>query len=89
MVSLPSWELFDGQSQDYKDSVLPPNITARVSIEAASPMGWERYVGLQGRIIGLAHFGASAPIATIYEKFGLTAERVVEETKAALQQVKA
>ena len=88
VVSLPSWELFDGQSQDYRDSVLPPNITARVSIEAASPMGWERYVGLQGRIIGLAHFGASAPIATIYEKFGLTAERVVEEAKAALQQVK-
>jgi transketolase len=89
VVSLPSWELFDGQSQDYKDSVLPPNITARVSIEAASPMGWERYVGLQGRIIGLSHFGASAPIATLYEKFGLTAERVVEETNACLQQVKA
>jgi transketolase len=89
VVSLPSWELFDGQSQDYKDSVLPPNITARVSIEAASPMGWERYVGLQGRIIGLSHFGASAPIATLYEKFGLTAERVVEEANACLQQVKA
>ena len=89
VVSLPSWDLFDGQSQDYKDSVLPPNITARVSIEAASPMGWERYVGLQGRIIGLSHFGASAPIATLYEKFGLTAERVVEEANACLQQVKA
>ena len=89
VVSLPSWELFDGQSQDYKDSVLPPDITARVSIEAASPMGWERYVGLQGRIIGLSHFGASAPIATLYEKFGLTAERVVEEANACLQQVKA
>jgi transketolase len=89
VISLPSWELFDGQSQDYKDSVLPPNITARVSIEAASPMGWERYVGLQGRIIGLSHFGASAPIATLYEKFGLTAERVVEEANACLRQVKA
>tara|TARA_B100000809_G_C15118088_1_gene523186 strand:- start:154 stop:2172 length:2019 start_codon:yes stop_codon:yes gene_type:complete len=88
VVSLPSWELFDGQSQEYKDSVLPPNITARVSIEAGSQMGWERYVGLKGRIIGLSHFGASAPIATLYEKFGLTAERVVEEAKAALQQVK-
>ncbi len=88
VVSLPSWELFDGQPEHYKDSILPPNITARVSIEAASPLGWERYVGLQGRIIGLSHFGASAPIATLYEKFGLTAERVIEEAKAALQQVK-
>ncbi len=88
VVSMPSWELFDGQSQDYKNSVLPPNITARVSIEAGSPMGWERYVGLNGRIIGLPHFGASAPAATLYEKFGLTAQRVIEEAKSTLQQVK-
>jgi transketolase len=88
VVSMPSWELFDGQSQDYKNSVLPPNITAKVSIEAASPMGWERYVGLNGRIIGLPHFGASAPAATLYEKFGLTAQRVIEEAKSTLQQVK-
>ena len=89
VVSLPSWEVFDAQPQDYRDSVLPPNITARVSIEAASPMGWEHYVGLQGRIIGLSHFGASASGATLYEEFGLTAQRVIEEATATLQQVKA
>ena len=88
VVSLPSWELFEAQPQSYRDSVLPPTIAARVSIEAGSPMGWERYVGLQGRIIGLDHFGASASGPTLYEKFGLTAEHVIEEAKATLTQVK-
>ena len=88
VVSLPSWELFEEQSQDYKESVLPPNITTRVSIEAASPMGWERYIGSTGRFIGLSRFGASAPAATLYEKFGLTAQHVVEEVNAILKQVK-
>ncbi|MEE2656544.1 MAG: transketolase [Chloroflexota bacterium] len=88
VVSLPSWELFEGQSQDYRESVLPPHITARVSIEAASPMGWERYIGSTGRFIGLSRFGASAPAATLYEKFGLTAQHIVEEVNAILKQVK-
>jgi transketolase len=83
VVSLPSWELFDRQPQSYRDEVLPPAVKARVSIEAGSPQGWERYVGDQGRIIGLDHFGASAPYKVLYQKFGLTVERVVEAALAA------
>ena len=81
VVSLPSWELFDAQPKDYRDTVLPPDIRARVSIEAATPLGWERYVGREGVAIGISHFGASAPAGVLYEKFGLTAQRVVEEAK--------
>ena len=84
VVSLPSWELFDAQPAEYRDAVLPPEITARVSIEASVPMGWERYVGLQGVAIGIPHFGASAPAGIIYEKFGLTAQRMVEEVEQLL-----
>jgi len=79
VVSLPSWELFDAQSTEYRNDILPPNIRARISIEAASPLGWERYVGLDGVAIGLNRFGASAPAEVIYEKLGLTARRVVDE----------
>ena len=79
VVSLPSWELFDRQPQDYRSSVLPPDVRTRVSIEASSPVGWERYVGLDGVAIGVPHFGASAPAGIIYKEFGLTAERVVDE----------
>ena len=79
VVSLPSWELFDAQPAEYRDSVLPPGIRARVSIEAATPLGWERYVGLDGVAIGIPHFGASAPAEVLYEQFGLTARHVAEE----------
>ncbi len=79
VVSMPSWELFDAQPGEYRNSVLPPNIRARVSVEAASPLGWERYVGLDGVAIGLSHFGASAPYKIIYEQFGLTPQRVADE----------
>ena len=79
VVSLPSWELFDAQPAEYRNSVLPPTIRARVSIEAGSPMGWERYVGLEGVALGLSHFGASAPSDVLYEHFGLTVQRVVDE----------
>ena len=84
MVSLPSWEIFDTQPREYRDQVLPPDIRARVSIEAASPLGWERYVGLDGVAMGLPHFGASAPASVLYQKFGLTAERVATEAKVVL-----
>jgi len=77
VVSMPSWELFDVQSPDYRRRVLPPEVKAKIAIEAGSPQGWHRYVGEFGRIIALDHFGASAPYKTLYEKFGLTAERVV------------
>jgi transketolase len=77
VVSMPSWELFAKQSDEYRDSVLPPTVKARVSVEAAVPLGWERWVGAQGTIIGLDHFGASAPYKTIFQQFGFTADNVV------------
>ena len=79
VVSLPSWEMFDAQSAEYRDSVLPPGVKARVSIEAATPMGWERYVGPEGVAIGIPSFGASAPPPVLYEKFGLTSRNVADE----------
>jgi transketolase len=85
VVSLPSWELFDAQPGEYRNEVLPSNIRARVSIEAASPVGWERYVGLDGTAIGVPHFGASAPEAVIYGQFGLTAQHVADEALRLLQ----
>ena len=78
VVSMPSWELFEKQPAAYREHVLPPHIEKRVSIEAGVTLGWERYVGMKGIAIGLDHFGASAPYKTLYEKFGLTPERVVE-----------
>ncbi len=79
VVSLPSWELFDGQSAAYRDSVLTPGVSERVSVEAGSALGWERYVGLHGVAIGLSRFGASAPGKVVYERLGLTAQRVADE----------
>ncbi len=73
---MPCWELFDKQDQAYKNEVLGVG-TFRLAIEAASPFGWERYVGENGAIVGLDHFGASAPQEILYEKFGLTAEHIV------------
>ncbi len=84
VVSLPSWELFDAQPSDYRNEILPPGIRARISIEAATPLGWERYVGLDGIAIGLSRFGVSAPGNVIYEKLGLTAQRVVDEARQLL-----
>ena len=79
VVSLPSWELFDAQPAEYRNTVLPPDIRVRISIEAAASLGWERYVGLDGIAIGLSRFGASAPGKVIYEKLGLTAQHMVDE----------
>jgi transketolase len=84
VVSLPSWELFDSQPAEYRNSVLPAEVSVRVSIEAASPLGWERYVGNQGVAMGLPHFGASAPAGVLYEEFGLTAQRMAEEARTLL-----
>lgn len=77
VVSMPSWELFDEQPQAYKDEVLPPAVTARVSIEAGSTFGWIKYVGPAGVALGVDHFGASAPAPVLYEKYGLTADNMV------------
>jgi transketolase len=70
VVSMPSWELFDDQPREYRDAVLPPAVTARISVEQASAMGWDRYVGPNGRIIGMTTFGASAPLKALQKKFG-------------------
>jgi transketolase len=77
VVSMPSWELFEKTSSAYRDTVLPPAVQTRVAVEAGVTLGWERYVGTAGAVIGLSGFGASAPGGTVMEKFGFTAERVV------------
>jgi transketolase len=88
VVSLPSWELFDEQPAEYRNGVLPPSLGVRVSIEAASPLGWERYVGLDGVAIGLSRFGVSAPGQVIYEQLGLTAQHMADEALRLLQEGK-
>lgn len=85
VVSLPSWELFDAQPAEYRNSVLLPSLQARVSMEAGITLGWEKYLGSEGIAIGLDHFGASAPYKTIYEHFGLTAEHMADEAVHLLQ----
>ena len=88
VVSMPSWELFDAQTAEYRDAVLPADLTARVSIEAATTLGWERYVGTEGVAIGVRHFGASAPIGVLYKQFGLTAQRMSEEAERLVKRNK-
>jgi transketolase len=85
VVSMPSWELFEEQPESYRAEVLPPEIEARVSVEAAATLGWERYVGLHGAVIGLDRFGASAPGATVLKNLGFTPERVADEAERVLQ----
>jgi transketolase len=85
VVSMPCWELFEAQSPAYRRKVLPDEVTARVAVEAGSPLGWHRYVGRRGRMVGLTHFGASAPCQMLYEKFGLTADKVVEHCLSVLK----
>ena len=85
VVSMPSWELFDAQPQEYRDAVLPPAVVARVSVEQASAIGWERYVGPQGRIIAMTTFGASAPLKALQQKFGFEPDLIV----AAAEDVRA
>jgi transketolase len=77
VVSMPSWEIFDHQTQQYRDSVLPPHVKARVAVEQASTFGWERYVGPSGRVIGMTTFGASAPLKELQRKFGFEPDRLV------------
>ena len=78
VVSLPCWERFDAQDQAYRDRVLPPSVRKRVSVEAGVSMGWERWTGDEGAIIGIDHFGASAPAGTIFKEFGFTTDRVAD-----------
>ena len=84
VVALPSWELFDAQPRAYQDEVVPPGIRARVAVEAGARLGWEHYVGLDGEIIGMNRFGASAPAPVLYERFGITTDAVLAAAKRVL-----
>jgi len=84
VVSMPSWEVFEHQSQTYRDSVLPPNVKARIAVEQGSTLGWERYVGNSGRVIGMNTFGASAPLKELQKKFGFEPSQVVMAAREQL-----
>jgi transketolase len=85
VVSMPSWRLFMDQSEDYRNSVLPPEVDARVSVEAGTTMGWPQWLGTRGRAVGIDRFGASAPWARLFEEFGITTTRVVEVSREVLK----
>ena len=89
VVSMPSWELFDRQEEAYRESVLPRAVTARVSVEQASTLGWHRYVGTGGACIGMKTFGASAPLRGLQEKFGFTPEHVLDAARSQVAAARA
>ena len=89
VVSMPSWELFEHQDQAYKDAVLPPAITARVAVEKGSILGWTRYTGLRGQIIGMRTFGASAPLKELQRRFGFMPENIVAAARAQAERTRA
>jgi transketolase len=84
VVSMPSWEIFEHQPQSYRESVLPPAVSARIAVEQGSVLGWDRYVGPAGRIIGMKTFGASAPLKELLRRFQFEPERVVATAKELL-----
>jgi transketolase len=88
VVSMPSWELFDAQPESYRESVLPSAVRARVSVEAGTTMGWEHYVGLDGKAVGMEGFGASSPGGVAMEKFGFTAANVAEVASAVVKRTR-
>jgi transketolase len=85
VVSMPSWEIFDQQPKEYRESVLPPKVAARISVEQGSTLGWERYVGPSGQMIGMKTFGASAPLKELQTKFGFEPGRIVEAARELLR----
>jgi len=89
VVSMPSWELFEDQDRKYRDSVLPPYVKARVSVEEASDFGWTKYTGTEGDNIGIETFGASAPIKQLLKKFGFTVDHIVAAAKSQIIRHKA
>jgi transketolase len=84
VVSMPSWDIFEHQTQEYQDSVLPPSLVARIAVEQASTFGWERYIGNRGRMIGMKTFGASAPLKELQKKFGFEPDQLVAAAKELL-----
>ena len=81
VVSMPSWELFEAQDRHYREEILPPSVKARIAVEAGAVIGWDRYAGPEGTIIGMHRFGGSAPGTSVMQKFGFTAERVLQAAK--------
>ena len=86
VVSMPSWEIFERQSEEYRRSVLPPSVKARVAVEQASTFGWAHYTGIDGAVLGMKTFGASAPLKVLQKEFGFTTAHVVEAAKKQLKQ---
>jgi transketolase len=84
LVSMPCWELFDAQDETYRQSVLPPEVTARLAVEAGIEQGWRKYLGSRGKFIGMSSFGASAPGGVLMKHFGFTVENVVQHAQALL-----
>ena len=89
VVSMPSWELFEAQDENYRIAVLPSDITARVSVEAGATLGWERHVGMTGATIGMHSFGASGPGPEVYKHFGITAEVVAQAARDQVAKARA
>ena len=87
VVSMPSWELFERQSEEYREQVLPSAVTARVAVEQGVALGWAQYVGITGAVIGMKSFGASAPFQQLQKKFGFTVDNIVAAAKAQLAEV--
>jgi len=85
VVSLPSWDIFDAQPAEYRERVLPPSVKARIAVEAGVKIGWEHYTGLDGAVIGMESFGASAPAAVLYEQFGFTVDRIADSARYLLK----
>ena len=85
VVSMPSWELFDAQPTEYRHSVLPPSIPLRLAVEAGSPIGWHRYIGDEGEVLGVDHFGASAPGEVVLREYGFTIENVCAHARQLLE----
>jgi transketolase len=89
LVSMPSWELFEAETQEYRDSVLLPDVRARLAVEAARSFGWERWVGLDGAVLSIEHFGASAPGGVVMKEYGYTVDNVVARALALLEALEA
>jgi transketolase len=87
VISMPCWRLFEAEDQAYRESIIPPSVKARVSVEEGSTFGWERYIGEQGESLGMHFFGASAPLKVLQKKFGFTADHVVQQAKIQLQRI--
>ena len=86
---MPSWELFEHQDQAYKDAVIPPDVTARVAVEKGSILGWTRYTGLRGQIIGMRTFGASAPLKELQRRYGFMPENIVAAAREQAEKARA